>query len=157
MGYMGFGMQKWIYAMRARKPFEMNRKKSFTALSKHKREFKIQYSEKKESFHIGIVLFILIVFILYTLLPNWHEYEKERISQEMTHTTELDNRAFNFLKKSGLQRLKSKNYVGALSEFKLAQKIKPHSEEINLLLFETISILCEKDERYCSDFEILQF
>ncbi|BAO77507.1 hypothetical protein WPG_3277 [Winogradskyella sp. PG-2] len=32
MGFMGFGMQKWIYTMRARKPFSMQGKGSFTKI-----------------------------------------------------------------------------------------------------------------------------
>ena len=46
MGYMGLGLQKWIYTMRPRKPFSMQRKGSFTAVPTYSREFKLQYSSE---------------------------------------------------------------------------------------------------------------
>ena len=62
---------------------------------------------------------------------------------------EQDEKAFNFLIKSGKKRLVSNNIVGAYSEFNLAYQIKPNSEELNQLLIETLSILCTKNTDYC--------
>ena len=154
---MAFGMQKEVYKRRPRKPFSKRRKTSYDTIPKYKREFKSQPSNYKSHEHFGIVIFIIIVFILSSMLPRWLDYAREKHRKEITHTTVKHNTAYNFLTKSGISRMKSQNYIGALSEFKLAQKIRPDSPEINRLLLEVISILCEKDEKHCKDFEILEF
>ncbi len=46
MGYMGLDFQRWIYGMRPRKPFSMQRKGSFSTLPSYQREFKIQASKE---------------------------------------------------------------------------------------------------------------
>jgi hypothetical protein len=56
---------------------------------------------------------------------------------------------------SGKKRLLNGNINGAYSEFKLAIAIMPHNGEVNKLLFETISILCQENEGYCKEFKTL--
>ena len=157
MGYMGLGMQQWIYTMRPRRPFSMERKGSFTVVPKYKRDFKLQPSKSSDTSHIGIIVFILIVFVLMTLIPRWLDYARIRHYQEVTQTRVIDNKAFNFLMDSGEKRFITGNYTGALSEFKLAHDIRPNSEEVNQLLLEVIGMLCEDDPRYCSEYEALKF
>lgn len=157
MGYMGLGMQKWIYTMRPRQPFSMKRKKAFTVVPKYERVFKIQPSKHKDHLHIGIIVFIVIVFILLTLIPQWMEYARIRHKQEVTHTTTRDNQFYAFLKKSGEKQFVLGNYEKALSEFKLARNIRPNSEEINLLLLEVIGMLCDENISYCQEYDTLKF
>ena len=56
--------------------------------------------------------------------------------------------AFDFLLKSGKKRLKNNEITGAYSEFNLAHNIYPNNKELNQLLIETLSILCENDSKY---------
>ena len=66
-----------------------------------------------------------------------------------------DKEAFDFLIKSGKKRLLSNNILGAYSEFNLAYNIKPKDKELNELLIETLSILCDKKESHCEELDIL--
>lgn len=61
MVYMGFGLQKWIYTMRPRKPYSMQRKGSFTDIPSYKRKFKLQPSKDINPYNFGILLVLLLV------------------------------------------------------------------------------------------------
>ena len=66
-----------------------------------------------------------------------------------------DNEAFEFLLRSGKNRLLSNNILGAYSEFNLAYNIKPKDKELNQLMIETLGILCVNEEKYCSELDDL--
>lgn len=152
MGFMGFGMQKWIYTMRPRKPFTMNRRVSFTVIPTYKREFKLQPSKNHLKFYFGIVFAILIAIVLTSWIPKWLEYARIRNEQEITFTIKKNNEIFEFLLKSGKKRLYHGQISGAYSEFKLAYKIRPNDEKLNQLLLETLEILCLEYGRSCNNY-----
>ncbi|MBF8149967.1 hypothetical protein ITJ86_08655 [Winogradskyella sp. F6397] len=156
MGYMGLGLQKWIYAMRPRKPFSMQRKGSFTAVPTYSREFKLQYSNNEGSYNFGIILFLIMVLVIALAIPRWIEDSRLRHQQELAWAIQKDNYAFNFLLKSGKWRLNKGRISGAYSEFKLAYAIKPDNVELNALLLETLEILCLDYNRHCDDLLTLE-
>ncbi|REE07847.1 hypothetical protein DFQ09_11041 [Winogradskyella pacifica] len=151
MGYMGLGLQKWIYGMRPRKPFSMQRKGSFTAVPTYSREFKLQYSNNKGSYNFGIILFLVMVLVITLCIPSWLDHSRLQHKQELAWAIKKDNDAFNFLIKSGKQRVSKGRILGAYSEFKLAYAIKPKDKELNQLLLETLIILCLDYNKYCDD------
>ncbi|WP_229720498.1 hypothetical protein [Winogradskyella helgolandensis] len=151
MGYMGLGLQKWIYGMRPRQPFSMQRKGSFTAVPTYHRKFKLQYSNNKGSYNFGIILFFVMVLITALSIPRWIEDSRLRHKEELAWVIKKDNMAFNFLLKSGKQRLNKGRISGAYSEFKLAHAIKSDNKELNALLLETLEILCLDCNRHCDD------
>ena len=136
------GMQKWIYTMRPRKPFSMQRKGSFTSLPKNNREFKLQPSKRSNSFIISIVILLSFGLIIFIMLPRWMVYEQNHYNHQIEAKKSNDLWAFNFLMKSGKYRLEKQNYIGAYSEFKLAQAIYPNNSEIEELLKETVIFTC---------------
>ena len=71
MGFMGFGMQKWIYTMRPRKPFSMQRKGSFTVILTYKRSFKLQPSKNKNGYNFGVLFFLILAVIISLAIPKW--------------------------------------------------------------------------------------
>ncbi|EPR70765.1 hypothetical protein ADIWIN_3412 [Winogradskyella psychrotolerans RS-3] len=71
--------------------------------------------------------------------------------QELAWAIKKDRDAFNFLIKSGKQRLNKGRISGAYSEFKLAYAIKPKDKELNQLLLDTLGILCLDYDRHCDD------
>lgn len=156
MGYMGLGMQKWIYGMRPRQPFSMQRKGSFTAVPTYSRKFKLQYSNNKGSYNFGIILFFVMVVVIALSIPCWMEDYRLRHKQELAWAIQKDNYAFNFLLKSGKSRLNKGRISGAYSEFKLAYAIKPDNTELNVLLFETLEILYLDYNRHCDDLQKLE-
>ena len=157
MGFMGFGMQKWIYTMRPRKPFSMQRKGSFTAVPSKSRKFKLQPSENKGSCNLAIVLLIIFSLLIGLMIPKWSAYENKRINAEIEFRESRNNTAFNFLIKSGKNRLSSGKIHGAYSEFTLALNLKPNNKELNSLLLETLEILCFDYNTHCDELEELDF
>ncbi|BAO77506.1 hypothetical protein [Winogradskyella sp. PG-2] len=100
-------------------------------------------------------MLLVIIIVTSFAIPNW-------LTQARIHNIEVialkiskDNQAFDFLMNSGKKRLRSGNIYDAYSEFKLAVAIKPVNEEVNQLLLETISMLCEENENYCNELENL--
>ena len=152
MGYMGLGLQKWIYGMRPRKPYSMQRKGSFTEVPTYSRAFKLQYSNNEGSYNFGIVLFVVMVLLIALSIPRWLEDSKKRHQYELALAIQKDNDAFTFLLKSGKSRLHKGRISGAYSEFKLAYAIKPNNKELNSLLLETLEILCLDYNRHCDDY-----
>ena len=156
-GYMGFGMQSWIYKKNPRKPFaKRERIPSFNSLPKHNKDFTLKYNRKENKKLNGLLTVLIIVvsvFLVSFLYSQFNEYSKEQ-SQSIVEKMRIENNyAFNFLFNSGYSRLKNSNYLGAYSEFKLAYNLNSENEELNQLLLETLSILCEKDEKYCAELD----
>lgn len=155
MGYMGFGMQKWIYSRSPRKLFEKGRIPSFTSVDTYQRTFKVQPSKSIGKFYIYISILLLgILFsIVYLKKDEFliHSYEVQNQKNEIL--AQIDKNAFNFLIKSGKNRLENSNIFGAYSEFKLAYKINQEHRELNQLLIETLSILCYNDTNYCNELD----
>lgn len=153
---MGFGMQKWIYTMRPRKPFSMQRKSSFTKIPTYRRTFKLQPSKDEKGYNFGILFFLILIVVIGLAIPKWLAQTKIN-NKEITELRAVSNtKAFNFLIKSGKQRLNSGSVFGAYSEFKLAYAIKPNDEKLNQLLFETLATLCIDYNRYCNALENLK-
>ncbi len=154
MGYMGFGLQKWIYTMRPRKPFSTERKASFTKLPVYSRTFKLQASENKGIYYdFSIVIFILLSIFVIVSVPFWFDHNR-KVNQ--LYETQ-DQYAFNFLMKSGIWRFDKQNYNGAYSEFKLAYAIRPDDEKLNDYLFKTLNVLCLENNSYCEELDVLYF
>lgn len=160
MGYMGLGMQSWVYKMKPRKPFSCIRKNSFTSLPNHKgRKFKIQHSKESSKFYI-IISFTLIFLLFSFVIIKRNDFldHSSLINKEINERIQREDIfAFNFLFNSGKRRLKSRNLVGAYSEFKLAYNLRPNDIELKQLLLETITLLCDKNESFCSEYELFDF
>lgn len=62
MGYMGFGMLSWVYNMKPRKSFSIERKPSFTAVPVYKRKFKLQHS-KSSSKKVALIALIILLIV----------------------------------------------------------------------------------------------
>ena len=158
MGYMGFGMQSWVYKMRPRKPFSMERKMSFDPLTKYSRQFKIQPSVNK-NVRLKNLLLVLSILIMIPLLFNismgFVDYNRNHYRLMGKRIQNENKEAFDFLIDSGKYRLSINNFIGAQSEFKLAVKIYPENKEAYQLLIETTSILCDNDNKYCDELVLL--
>jgi len=156
MGFMGFGMQKWIYSMRPRKPYSMQRKGSFTVIPTYTRKFKLQHSTNDGGYNFGIILFFVMVLVITLAIPHYLENARLRHQQEVAWAIKKENRAFKFLLKSGKWRLNKGRISGAYSEFKLAYAIRPNDKELNKLLLETLEILCLDYNRHCENYNELK-
>lgn len=139
--------------MRPRKPFSMQKKGSFTAVPTYKRSFKLQPSKNKGNYNLGILLLLIFLFVVGFSIPNWLEHARINDKEEIALRVEKNNMMFNFLMTSGKERLVNGNVSGAYSEFKLATELKPNDKELNILLYETLSILCFDYNEHCDDLD----
>lgn len=152
-GYMGFGMQSWIYQKSPRKPFaERERIPSFSSLPKYNDGFVLKHHgvDQKRYYGLLIILIVLIAVVLsafyYSKFDTYSSKQTKMVNERMA----IDNReAFDYLFNSGCVRLRSNNISGAYSEFILAYKIDGNNETLNQLIIETLWNLCDKDDRYC--------
>jgi len=155
MGYMGFGMQKWIYSRSPRKPFVKGRIPSFTTIQAYDRKFKLQPSKPIGRFFLVISMLLLGLFfsIIYLKKDEFLIHSTKIQNQQNIRLAQIEVDAFKFLLKSGKYRLETNNIDGAYSEFKLAYKISQNNKELNQLLSETLSILCYNDADYCYELD----
>ncbi len=159
MGYMGFGMQRWIYKRHLRKPFSKRESiPTFSPLSNYSREFKLQPSveenEKLNGFLTLAIIFVFIIFLFF-LSSKFVSYTNNQSISISLMNESKDNEAFEFLLKSGKNRLLSNNILGAYSEFNLAHNIRPNDKELNQLMIETLGILCVNEEKYCDKLDVI--
>lgn len=153
MGYMGFGMQSWVYKRQPRKPFSKRGQiPSFTPLLKYSRTFQLKPQKKKSKYKnafLSLLVFLSLVFLFSAFTQKLTFYNKNYNSIVNEEINRRDNEAYHFLLNSGKKRLLANNIVGAYSEFNLAYNIKPNNEELNQLIIETLSILCSENIEYC--------
>ncbi|WP_299887843.1 hypothetical protein [uncultured Lacinutrix sp.] len=156
-GYMGFGMQSWIYKRKMRKPFSKRGKvPTFNPLQKYSRTFKLKPTIKRNKRLSGfITVFTIVTLVFFTFLfcNKFFEHEKAYNRPINVAKTYKNTTAFNFLLNSGISRLSNNNVHGAYSEFVLAHKINPDNDQVINLLIETTNILCEEDIYYCNELE----
>lgn len=159
MGYIGLGMQKWIYSRNPRKKlYVRDRIPSFTSLPKYSRTFTLK-PKIKENPRLKGVLTILIVlsFVLVAGVnyKNFVSYSNKQTALVNNFSELKDKEAFDFLLRSGKKKIYRNNIVGAYSELKLAYSIDPTNEGLNQLLIETLSILCNQDAKYCGELDTI--
>lgn len=131
---MGFGLQKWIYTLKPRRPFSMERKPTGDTLPEYHREFKIKPATGQTDSRIKALftLFLLAVLLAVTGLliirfsnttsTNYKNYQKVLQNEDVN--------GFQVLFKTGLYYYEKGEWNLALSEFELALKLQPENEEL---------------------------
>lgn len=156
-GYMGLGLQQWIYSRDPQKKmFKKQPLKSFTALPKYSRTFKLQSNRKENKKLNGFitVLFGFSALLLSIFTINHFVDYSDKHDQDIINTKKKkDLETFSFLVNSGENRLINNHPFGAYSEFKLAYKVNPESERLNQLIIETLSILCVDNNEFCKELD----
>jgi len=153
-GYMGFGMQSWLYKKKPRKPFDKREAlPSYTALPKYQRTFQPKRN-KNRSTRLTAALTVAIIFcfliVLNYMSTQFVTYSDEHRKELVKNETRFDNEAFVFLLDSGISELKSQRPEIAFKHFELALNIFPEHKRVNRLYLETLSVLCEKNKvKYC--------
>ena len=156
MGYMGFGMAKWVYKQRPKKAFAKSAgKPSCNVLTDYKRKFKLKpsntFGRRKLNFEIIIVLATVLFFTF--LLFKFDNYESNIVKAKHQSAIIKDEMIFNYLLDSGIYHLEHNNYENALSEFILAEKINPEDKKLHRLMTEVYYVLCESESRHCAELE----
>lgn len=177
MGYMGFGLQKWIYTMKPRKPFKKGNKKpgyeaneflnpqefkpSGTSINDPESlEYKIKLSKKRIAFRhkagrIYSVLIIagilgVIVLIYMGISGYMSEFRENHNTVIILNTLEEENAMAVFIE-SGILHLKNSEIENAINNFKLALSIDPYNKTALYNITLAFSINCEINARNCEE------
>lgn len=147
MGYMGFGMQKWIYNRNPRKKlFEKRRFHGLVNVQNNSKEFlpkkKVESSQNKIILYL--TAFVVLCFTTISI-SNFIDYSKKFEEYKMKQTENNNTKAFNFLIKSGKENLSNNKFQEAYYDFKLAEEIFPNHLTIQNLKNETFYMLCENE------------
>lgn len=175
MGYMGFGLQKWIYNLKPRKPFKKGTKRagfethefdnpkgfSLKEISTNNPELaglrlketrkRIKLNTQKERvfsilFIIGLI--VIIAFLFFRALDYRKKYnETQKIA--MIKSSKEQQSALKLLMKSGEQYLKNQEIENAINDFKLALNIDEHNTTVLYNLILALSIDCEMNSKNC--------
>lgn len=123
-----------------------------------KSNFKISFpSLSLDSFNvISFVVIALVVFFSALSYSEVQLHSQEMQNMRLTSEKQNNRAAFAFLMKSGKNRFERLLVEDAYSEFKLAYRLYPENEELKQYLFETLSILCQKQETYCQELDNLK-
>ena len=166
MGYSGFGLQKWIFTQKARKPFSRNRgadvdnskfnnRFSFLSGVYSKEETLNKISIRKR--HNLVLAFLLVVFLFgfsFFFIKGFKKYEliNENSKNDIIISTQAES--FFILKELGNKYFENKDYTNAIKEFELAYAIKSENI-IKLKLLTCYENLCETDLSYCDKYNDL--
>lgn len=128
MGYMGFGMQKWIYTMRPRRPFTKARKAGFDTIASGINEHQFVIPPDKSKKRVPLWIFaiigtIILTFTIINLEEFFSEQEKVRIIKELADKKEMEGEFKSFYT-SGIAYYETGQWDKARSEFEYALRLK---------------------------------
>ena len=166
MGYSGFGLQKWIFTQKARKPFSRKRGADvdnskfnnrfsflFGVYSKEEALNKISI-RKKYNLILAFALVIFLFGFAFFFIKGIKKYEvtHKNSKNEIINSTQAES--FFILKELGNKYFENKDYVNAIKELELAYAIDPENG-IRLKLLTCYENLCETDLSYCDKYNDL--
>ena len=170
MGYMGFGLQKWIYRQKPRKPFTKSNKPvgdtfEATGYAKdeliisgrksahveeiderlHERVERIE-SRRRASIINGSLIIIALLILLGVIIYKSTHYDDIEIPKtepiKVKTVEETKAEAYQMILDYGNSFIKKKDYEKAIIEFKQAIKLYPYREEARIGLANAYYFLC---------------
>lgn len=145
MGYMGFGLQNWIYRQRPRKPFSKQTKSNFEPLPTYNREFNLQkndnYSKGYNSTYVLVILLVLSVIFIYILF----DYVIIGNSKTTPQVKQDNKESLDIIIESANNYRKYSEWKSAQKELELALKLDPNNLVVNKLYIQTLFSLCLED------------
>lgn len=153
MGYMGFGMQKWVYKMKPRRPFSKDRKPNLNEIKTTETKFILKKDESIFSQRIKaistLVIFAMVIFAFaYFAVQMLNKSKTSAESIEKSRQNEK-NDAFMVLFENGKRYLSNGNRDKAKSELELALNLKPENYSANIYFIYTLKSFCLAENKYC--------
>ena len=175
MGYMGFGMQNWIFRQRPRRAFSKDRKPTGDTIPRLvTKEFNIsgraqknpEQIEQNKRYYLGrirkrsikdkivsaliLAAIFLSVFLLYKYQP-WKRFEvsKEDLILAQQRVEKRKKAAFDMTLSYGNRKLVDGEIESAIKEFEHALKIFPNSLEAMVGLAKSYLMDCETNRNNC--------
>ena len=172
MGYLGFGLQRWIYTQKPRKFFSKDRKpihseiemfqiKSFTPAfstspsssgekTNQTQRIKANKSIQRLAIMIGFVLLITVT-VLAVKAFSFTDYSEEIKLDKMREKKRYESNAYRVMTITGRKAFEKGNYVFAYEEFNRAHKLYPHAVYHQVYLANMYKQLCEEEGFYCNE------
>ncbi|MGE0079466.1 MAG: tetratricopeptide repeat protein [Bacteroidales bacterium] len=171
MGYMGFGLQKWIYSQRPRKPFKkresplgheyiyIEQGRTFPAegsfapnpigveerIEESKKRYRINSRLEKFKYFIFFIMFLTSIIAI-IVNKNRPKIEHEVI----TNINKENNRnALKLFIETGKYNLEWNNLNSAIEEFERALYLEPNNIEALNYYILALTIDCEQNNRSC--------
>jgi tetratricopeptide (TPR) repeat protein len=178
MGYMGFGLQKWIYQMKPRKPFKKGNKiagyetqdihnqKEFNLKETYSTnpeiiENRLKEAKKKSllNWRKQLAYSVLVVFALMSVFALIYYGKSDSIfsgSQDQYKLMAQKDRqekaeALDLLIKTGKHHLYNNEIENAITNFKLALNIDPDNSLALYNLILALSVDCENNSNNCEE------
>ncbi|WP_406683945.1 hypothetical protein N1F78_14815 [Seonamhaeicola sp. MEBiC1930] len=140
-----------------RKLYKSKKVPLFFRFSKQFGALKLYGIPKKNDILIGLITLLLvlssILVVFGPIITDFMEYSNELAEQKIASRKYKNQTAFNFLMNTGKKRLVDGRINEAYKEFRLAYAIYPENKEVNTLIIETLSILCEREAKYCLELD----
>lgn len=176
MGYMGFGMQKWIYNMKPRKPFRKTNKSGYETVSgtdsgdfnlynlpsektenlderirmDKKRMAKNRLRSKIVSTILSIVVLSSLAWIFIVLLGQYGLWSGQNTMKKTKESAELEHQ-FIISMKMGHYYIEKDDFEMAITEYKNAVRLKKDNFEAHEALAGAYYTSCFKYNRHCMD------
>jgi len=175
MGYMGFGMQKWIYNQRPRKLFGKRENKGgfdsidslFSSKDLNIEGRTIQKKESREELLklvrekalkskvlntiIVVCLIVIMALLLYIFKPWSLQNSSNYIGQEERKFVEEKIEAFNISMEYGKYNLSKKAYSLAINDFNNALSLFPENSEALIFLTKSYLNDCLTNNNNCEN------
>ena len=174
---MGFGLQKWIYSMKPRKPFKKgNKKAGYDAVEfLNPQEFKpsettidnpeiieerLKQSKKRIAlkvregriYSVFIVIGLVLAFVLiYFAVSDYMADYRENYNATVIVNLKDDQNALAVFIESGILNMKNKEIEKAIEDFRLALYIDPVNKLALYNITLALSIDCELNTRNCDE------
>lgn len=181
MGYMGFGMQNWIFRQRPRRAFSKDRKPIADTVSRlatkefsipgrtQKSHEQINQNKKyyldriqKRSIKNRIVSFIIlaIIFISILVLYKYQPWKRFEVSKEDVLIAQQEAQTqkktvFDMALSYGNRKLIDGEIESAIKEFKHALKIFPSNPEARLGLAKSYLLDCKTNQNNCDKAKLI--
>lgn len=175
MGYMGFGLQKWIYNLTPRKPFkkgtksagyetyEFDNPKSFSLketstnnlelaelrLKETRKRIKLNAQRERIFSSLFIIGLIVIIAFVYFGTFDFSKKGNETLKIATVRISKERQSALELLMKSGELNLKNNEIGKAINDFTLALNIDENNTTALYNLILALSIDCEMNSRNC--------
>jgi tetratricopeptide (TPR) repeat protein len=176
MGYMGFGMQKWIYSRKPRKPFSKERTPGYDSLPGHandefsgcgvpsqnmesiderismgkRRILRKWIRNRLGDLLLAAIILAIVVWIVIRLSSQIGIWSSDHQSAMQKEAAEV-RQSYALSMEYGITHFEKGEYEEAIREFKNAVRLNPKDTRALEALAGVYNTLCLNENRYCND------
>jgi len=171
-GYMGLGLQKWIYRQWPKRFFKLDRKPINAPIEAYPtKKWELRFPPNKDYARLALLMrnrtkdenyshiiialcsFALIFFIILIAVfdnPHFNNYPATR-KFYIEHARKEKFEAYHFLLRAGKIATEKNKFSSAHYEFELANKLFPKAIYHHVELANMYVLLCKNEDLYCEE------